>query len=162
MKRLLYLFLFVVFLSQSVSAQKPNKITVQKSFGAVNFYQEDTKLTLRQLIQMTTPCKNAKIEIKSAKTLYNISMVGACIGGALLGWETGCAIGNQKVQWELVALGGGFVLVSVPLFSQSIRKASHAIEVYNSTLQPISFIERHPMNIGFCLNRNGIGLQMKF
>lgn len=163
MKRLLYLFSLVVFLSQPVTAQNPNKkITVQKSFGAVNFYKDGNKLTLRQLIEVTTPCETACTEIKTAKKLYNISMVGSCIGGALLGWQTGNAISDQKVQWQMVAIGGGFLLESVTLFNQSVRKASHAVEVYNSTLQSSSFIEKHQVNVNFCLNRNGIGLQLNF
>ena len=163
MKRLLYLFSFVVFLSQSVSAQNPNKkITVQKSFGTVSFYMESEKLTLRQLIRVTTPCETACAEIKSSQKLYTTGIITACVGGFIIGWQAGNAIDGHSPKWGIVALGGGIALASIPLTKRSMKKTLNAVGLYNSSIKQSSFrqIDRSKLSLSF--NGNGIGLKMNF
>ena len=123
MKRLLYLFSLVVFLAQSVTSQNlNNKIMIQKSFGAVNFYQEGKRLTLRQLIRVNTLCETACAEIKSSQRLYTTGIITACVGGFIIGWQAGNAIDVHSPKWGIVALGGGIALASIPLTNLNRNK----------------------------------------
>lgn len=163
MKRLLYLFSLVVFLAQPVTSQNPNnKITVQKSFGAVNFYQEGKSLTLRQLIRVITPCEAACAKIKSSQRLYTTGIITACVGGFIIGWQAGNAINGHSPKWGIVALGGGIALVSIPLTKHSIKKAINAVDLYNASLKQSSFRQTNKPELGLSFNGNGLGLKMNF
>jgi hypothetical protein len=163
MKRLLYLFSLVVFLAQPVTSQNPNnKITVQKSFGAVNFYMEGERLTFRQLIRITTPCETACAEIKSSQRLYTTGIISAGVGGFIIGWQAGNAIDGHSPKWGMVALGGGIALVSIPLTKHSMKKAVNAIDLYNASLKQISFRQINKPEFSLSFNGNGLGLKLNF
>ncbi len=73
-------------------------------------------------------------QISGAKTLGTIAMVGATVGGALVGWPLGqAAAGRTDPEWALAAVGGGVILVSLPLAFWGDSKVSDAVMTHNAS-----------------------------
>lgn len=55
--------------------------------------------------------------MRKAKSNYDPAMVLGVIGGALVGWPLGTAIGGGDPNWTLAAIGDACIIGSIPLGS---------------------------------------------
>ncbi len=97
---------------------------------------------------------------KSAKSNYIASQVVGGIGGFVVGWNLGTAIGGGKPNWTIAGMGAALIIVSIPITSNSIKKMKKAVDHYNSSLTSTVYHFRPTYSI--VSNGNGIGLSMSF
>jgi len=78
---------------------------------------------------------NTAADISTARTLMTLTMVGSAVGGALIGWPLGQAlVGREEPMWELAAVGGGVIVVSIPFGLWGESKLGDAVQTHNATL----------------------------
>lgn len=70
--------------------------------------------------------------VARSKVLATTSLVLGAVGGALLGWPLGQALGGaERPLWELAAVGGGAIAISIPLGVWSDKSWSLAVDAHN-------------------------------
>ncbi|MAU26781.1 MAG: hypothetical protein CMH45_05175, partial [Muricauda sp.] len=94
----------------------------------------------------------------SNKTLSSIM---GFVGGGLVGWPVGTAIGGGDANWALAGVGAGLIGVSIPISSSANKKTKQAVDVYNSSLGTTTFIEYKPQ-LKLIANGNGFGMSLSF
>lgn len=73
--------------------------------------------------------------VRRARTLGTIATVLAGVGGALVGWPLGqAAADNPHPTWPLAYVGGGAVVVSIPLAIWGASSMESAVEAHNRGL----------------------------
>jgi hypothetical protein len=70
--------------------------------------------------------------VSRSKVLATTSIVLGAVGGALLGWPLGQALGGEeRPLWSLAAVGGGAIAISIPLALWSDQSWSLAVDAHN-------------------------------
>jgi hypothetical protein len=158
MRSLFFLTFLIASSSFAIGQDLSDTVEVQRSFSPV-FRQNGQRLKVRDLLEITRSNPSAFQEMRIAKSNYDASMVFGYVGGFLVGWPLGTALGGGKPNWALAAAGGGLILVSLPFSSGFAKHAMKAMAIYNDDLKKSA---RNPvkMNVGF--SATGIKLQMKF
>src|SRR5580765_2703743 len=105
--------------------------------------------------EMMTNSPEAFEEMKKAKTNRAFSNVLGAIGGALVGFPVGQAIGGGDPNWTLAAVGGGLIAVSIPFAIAYKKHAGKAVSIYNAKNYKTSFLE-------FELSPAGMNLVFRF
>jgi len=154
-------FLTFTIIIASITISNAQKISIEKTFGGLKFTQNGKNLTMNELVSTMKSNPNSYKLIKSAKSNYILDQVISGIGGGLIGYPIGTAIGGGKPNWTLAGIGAGLVVISIPISSNVKKKAKKAVEIYNSSLKSTTSINFNPsFKIG--ANGNGIGLSMNF
>ncbi len=156
-KALLTLTIIIV----SITISNAQKISIEKTFGGLKFTQSGKDLTMNELVSTMKSNQNSYKLIKSANSNNLLAQVIGGIGGGLIGYPIGTAIGGGKPNWTLAGIGAGLVGISIPISSNVTRKAKKAVEIYNSSLNPTTSTNFNP-NFKILTNSNGIGLSMNF
>ena len=74
----------------------------------------------------------ASEELSGYGTLATIGIIGAAIGGALVGWSLGAAIASDDdPSWVPAAIGGGVLAVSFPCAIAAGNKLENAVDAHN-------------------------------
>ncbi|MBW8323714.1 MAG: hypothetical protein K0M50_03015 [Prolixibacteraceae bacterium] len=117
MKQTLFIFILIIaFVFQGAARNlKSDTIRIQKVFGGYNFIQNGEKLSVKQLVLVTKTYEPAYSLMKSSQKLYSTGVITACVGGFIIGSQVGRSIDGQSPRWEIVALGSGIALASIPL-----------------------------------------------
>lgn len=145
----------------SITISNAQKISIEKTFGGLKFTQNGKNLTMNELVStMQSTPKSYKL-IKSAKSNNLLAQVIGGVGGGLIGFPIGTAIGGGKPNWTLAGIGAGLVGISIPISSNVKKKVKKAVEIYNSSLNFTTSNNFNP-NFKIIANRNGIGLSMNF
>lgn len=158
MKVLLTCCLLNLGLSPMIAQNKTDSIEVTKKLGTV-FRQHGKSLKPRQLTDLMQSNPEAYHEMKIAKNNYNAGQVIGGVGGFLIGWPIGTAIGGGDPNWTLAIVGAGLVGVSIPFSMAYTRHAKSAVRTYNRGLQQTSF-NHIDLHLGISLNT--IGIRMTF
>src|SRR6187399_281905 len=99
------------FLSSQIFAQaKEGDIEMKKSFWGVKFHQDGKPLKPKEVLRIMEANPEAHAEFKKAKSNYDAAQVFGAIGGFMVCWPIGTAIGGGDPQWGLAAGGAGFIL----------------------------------------------------
>jgi len=164
MKKFMFLLVSFVFIlvshgNSQDSLTHSREITVQKVFGGYNFIMSGKKLTVRELVRTMKPYEAAYAQMKSAQKDYNLATAASVAGGFITGWQLGALAAGESPKWEMFVVGAGVALVSIPFVKRSVRKAQHAVELYNSMIRQSS--SRSIPELRFCVNGGGIGLSVK-
>lgn len=129
MKKLVLLFLFVLFFFQISLAQE---IKVYKTFGGVRFEMDTVTLGLNQVLEIVKENPQAYGELKRAKINYNAAGVFGFAGGILVGFPVGTAIAGGSPEWGLAAGGAVLLLASIPLTNAFRGHTMESLDLYNS------------------------------
>lgn len=135
-------------------------ITLKKAGGEYQFYQGEQCLSMKQLVSAMKPNEQAYKQIKSAQASYTIAMVFSYVGGFLIGWPIGTAIGGGDPNWAMAGIGAGCIAVAIPLSHRVNIKTKQAVDTYNGGLQTSSFWDKSELNLS--MTANGIGLSFRF
>ena len=136
-------------------------ISMKKVFGSYQFYQGEQRLKMNQLINTMKPNEQAYEQIQSAQSTNIIAIALSSAGGFLIGWYIGDALREGGSNWNMIGIGAGLVVVSIPISHNFNIKARQAVETYNSgLLQTSSFWDKNELKISF--SGNGIGLTLNF
>lgn len=86
----------------------------------------------------------------------------AAIGGGLIGWPLGTAIGGGDPEWILAGIGAGVLAVAIPLAVIGQKRCSGgrygALQQSNTDYT----VMRKTKELGFVAKGNTIGLQLSF
>ena len=152
------LFLLTIFTitMQLVLAQIPkDTIEIKKS----GFLLNGKQLKPKQLLEIT---KSNAISFdymqKAQKNWVPASILGA-IGGGLVGFPLGSVIAGGKMNWTLLGVGAGLIVVSLPLSSAYFKYAKKAVLEYNQGLQKTGY---NKVFLQSTISANGIGIKATF
>lgn len=142
-----------------IPASSADSIKILTGFG-LSFMQADRELTLSQVMFQLRKDERAFEEIKKARNAKGFADFMGGVGGALVGWPIGTAIGGGDPNWALAGIGAGLIAVSLPILASYRKKAKGAINSYNRGLRQTSFKARHELK--FSMIGNGVGLLWQF
>lgn len=154
------LTLLVVSMSFTFGQTASDSISMKKVFGGYQFYQGEQRLNVNQLVNTMKPNIQAYQQIKSAQSTYTLATIIGGVGGFMVGWPIGTALGGGEPNWTMAGIGAGLIVVSIPISQSFNKKAKQAVETYNSGLQTSSFWDKNELKLS--LTGNGIGLTLNF
>ena len=130
--------IFLIFFSIQLFSQEQEKIEiVKKPLGTV-FQLNGKNLKVSEIAEITSSNPVSQKEMKIAKRNYHAGSFFSMVGGALIGFPIGTMIGGGEPQWELAAVGAGFVLIGIPFqigYSKHTKKAIN--EFYSNNYVPL-------------------------
>ncbi len=154
------LTLLAVNMSFTFGQTASDSISMKKVFGAYQFYQGEQRLNMKQLVNTMKPNEQAYQQIKSAQSSYTLATISGAVGGFMVGWPIGTAIGGGEPNWTIAGIGAGLIVISIPISQSSNKKAKQAVETYNGSLGPGSSGDKRELSLS--LTGNGIGLTLNF
>lgn len=157
MKKLLFVFALIITSSATLNAQK---IEVKKVFGGYTFSQNEKILNLNQLSELMKNNKQAFDLVKSAKTNQTWGMILGGVGGALIGFPVGTAIGGGDPEWALAGAGAALIVATIPIIKSFNKKTKKAVDLYNADLPSVSYQFQPEFNLNF--RGTGLGITMSF
>ena len=150
--------LITALVSTSCAQSKGDSIEIVKVFGGYHFYQHDKRLNMRELVKIMEPNEVAFKHIKSAQSNNTMATIVGAIGGFLVGWPVGTALGGGDPNWTMAAIGGGLIVVSIPIITKANKQSRLAIAAYNEGLKTTSFNVKHQISPGIASKRIGFTL----
>ncbi|MBA3283531.1 MAG: hypothetical protein H0U27_00535 [Nitrosopumilus sp.] len=145
--------LFGIFISAGFS-QSPDTISIDKN----SYMYQGNKITLKELSNITKSNPQAHKEIKMARSNAAGAQMFGSIGGFMIGWPLGAAIGGGDPNWALAGIGFGVAFISIPFALKANKHAKNAVGIYNRDLNTTGKINNYNYNIFF--SGNGIGLRV--
>lgn len=158
MKQILIMLMFCMsanLFSQTVA----NSILTKKVFSDYQFHEGD-KPNLNQLANTMKPNGLDFQQVKPAKSTSTFALILSSVGGFLVGWPIGTAIGGGDPNWTLAAIGAGLIVISIPLYQSAKSKARQGMNTSDGELQTSSHWNKSELN--FSVTGNGIGLVLSF
>jgi hypothetical protein len=158
MKRTLFVCVLLSLALASFGQVKSDSIQVKKKAGTV-FLQNNQNLTPKQLLEITKNNPEAHKLMQKAKTNSDVATVIGFIGGFLVGYPLGTALGGKDPNWSVAGAGAGLIVVSIPFSVGYVKNAKKAVAIYNNglTKSDLSCVD---VNLG--LTANGFGLKIRF
>ena len=154
MKKFIGLFA-LLFCIHGLSAQTQPELTLEK--GVLK--SGDRVISIKEAVTMMEGQPEAQSYMKKAKSSAGAMQSFAFVGGAMIGYPVGTAIGGGEAEWGLAGIGAGLVLIAIPFSSAVKKKSNLAIDLYNKGRQEASF-SRPRLNMG--LLNNGLGIRLSF
>lgn len=151
----------LIFTLATITFCNGQKIEIEEVFAGYKFTQNGNQMTMKDLVKTMESNKQAFYLIKKAQSNETLASIIGFIGGGLIGWPIGTAIGGGDANWALAGIGVGFIAVAIPISSSANKKAKEAVELYNSSLNSTSFYKFKP-EFEVIATGNGIGLSMIF
>jgi len=115
---------------------------------------------MNQLVNTMKPNDQAYQQIKSAQSSYTLATIIGGVGGFMVGWPIGTALGGGEPNWTMAGIGAGLIVVSIPITQSFNKKAKQAVETYNGGLRTSSFWDKNELKLS--MTGNGIGLTLNF
>ena len=157
MKRTFITLIGLLFLNISFGQE----IKMGMDLFGYKFEQNNRRLSWKELISETELNIEANLLIKKAKSQNTISSILAITGGGLIGVPIGQSTTNRKPNWILAYIGGGIVIIGIPISIKATKNVKEGIDLYNSSLNSTPFYEFKP-EFEIIANENGVGLSMNF
>jgi hypothetical protein len=118
------------FLAVSASFGQESPIEIRKN----RLFQDYQYLDLSSLQQKFETSPEALALVNQAKSQYGTANVLGFVGGFLIGWPIGTAIGGGEPAWALAGAGAGILAVAIPINSSANKKVKQAVDIYNGGL----------------------------
>jgi hypothetical protein len=156
------LFFFVLSLFPLVSEAQASSDSIQlkKVFGGYQFFQNNKRITVSNMVSIMEPNEKAYKQIKEAQSTNVIATIIGGVGGFMLGWQLGTAIAGGDPNWAMAGVGGGLIVVSIPISQKFNRQVKGAVDTYNGGFRGSSMLEYPELNFG--TTSTGIGLTFNF
>jgi hypothetical protein len=160
MKKIYLLITVALISTSSFSQTNSNEIFIRSSFFGTQYLQNGKRLTMSQMADLMQSNAEAYRNIKSAKAGNTWAGILGGIGGALIGYPIGTAIGGGDPNWALAAAGAGLVVVAIPISVSVNKKAKTAVTLYNEGLKTTSGAPALQMQIH--LTTSAVGMKFNF
>lgn len=161
MHRLIIILTLILLNFPTLLAQRnSNTISYEKVFGGYQFYIDNKRLNINQLVKTIKPNEQAYKQIKSAQTTYVFMSIINGAGGFLVGWQLGTALSGVSPNWKMAGIGAALITVSIPISYSYSKKAKLAVDIYNNGLQ--SAFLKHKGELKLSMTQNGIGFTFCF
>lgn len=158
MKQSLFIGILLLAAIAVFGQSTSDTIEIRYGFGPV-FVQNNRKLTPKELMEITYSDPEAFNEMIIAKRNADASSVFGGIGGFMVGWPIGTAIGGGEPNWAMAAIGGGLIIISIPFSTGYSKHAKRAVKIYNNDIKQAA-TSKVDFNMGFTCD--GIGLRITF
>lgn len=135
MRRVIFFLLAFLFTAFSYAQTESSDIRMKKS----KFYEGTRVLRPREVLTRMEIDPAAFKEFKRAKSNYDAAHVLGFVGGFLIGWPLGTALGGGDPQWGLAGGGAALLLASIPLNNGFKKHAQKALTIYNG--RPVSRVQ---------------------
>ena len=152
----IFLLTLCAFFASLLSAQA---IERKKAMGGYRYTQADKKLSLNQLGKILQSDAEAYPVFQSGKSQNGVGAVIGGIGGFLVGWPLGTALGGGTPNWKLAGIGAGLIVVSIPISTGAAKKMNRAVDMYNQKLGTGAVQRAAPELV---LGANGVGVTWRF
>lgn len=129
--------LFFIFIVAVISGHAQEVIQMQKTFMGTKFVSGGRVLKPKDVLELMRSNEEAYPIFKKAKSNYDAAGVLGFIGGFMVGWPVGTAIGGGDPQWGLAAGGAAIILCSIPLSVSFKKHAERAVSIYNGN--PVAY-----------------------
>lgn len=160
MKKINIILIVIISSFNLAMGQTNDSITMKKVVGGYQFFQGEERLTVNQLVKTMKTNSEAYSLVKSAQSNNTVASVIGGIGGFMVGWNLGTALGGGEPNWGVAGIGAGLIVVSIPISLSFNKKVKKAVETYNRGFQTSSFWDDNKLNLS--LKSNGIGLCLSF
>jgi len=158
MRNLVLIAVLVIIVSCAFAQTAADSIETQTPYGTI-YLQHGKTLSPKEMKEIVKMNPQAIEEMKLASGNLGVAMVFAYVGGFMIGWPIGTAIGGGKPVWALAGAGAVLVAIAIPLSAAAARHTKNAVRIYNNSLKQIS---RNAVKMNFGLSGNGIGVRMSF
>ena len=158
MRIILVHVLFLICTAGVYGQSLADTIQIKKAYST-SFYQNNRKLSPKALLNITASNPEAYKAMKYAKGQSDAAGVMSFIGGFFIGWPIGTALTGGDPEWTLAAVGGLFVVASIPLSANYKKHTIKAIHIYNDGLKEIGY---NDIELQLNFTNNGIGCAMTF
>ncbi len=135
-------------------------ITFKKAKKGYDYYQGDRMISSNKFFDLLEQNSQSSEYIKSAQANSSMATALGALGGIMIGWPIGVAMGGGDPNWRFFAASVGLVAVSIPFKINSNKRVRQAVEIYNASLKANSFWDNNELKLG--ITGNGIGLVLNF
>ena len=154
------MILLTVSMTFAFGQTAADSISMKKAFGGYQFYHGVKRLNMNQLVNTMKPNEQAYSQIKSAQSTYTLATIMGGVGGFMVGWPIGTAIGGGEPNWVMAGIGAGLIVFSIPLSQNFNKKAKQAVDTYNLGLKTSSLWDKSELRLS--MTENGVGLTFRF
>jgi len=162
-------FILIVLLAsglinESYGQKKDDKLKLESGFFGNKYYKGVWSISRGEAFNMLSENGEAYNLAIEGEKLQKTSTIISAVGAALIGYTVGSALGGaEDPKWYIAGIGGGIVLISIPIYSTGNKKIHEAIEVYNeeelsASLNHKPFIDK----ISIAAGSDGVGLRLTF
>lgn len=129
---------FIAALSLVTFVSSAQQLSMYKSFGGVRFEynrpaEKDTvTVSTRQVSEILSVDPQAFAEFKVARTNATVAGILGFAGGFMIALPVGTAIAGGDPEWGFAAGGAACILASIPFSRAFYKRASSAVDNYNS------------------------------
>jgi len=115
------------------------------------FYSGDALVTPADFVEQMKGNDEAYQLALKGKSGYSASNVLGFIGGFMIGWPLGTAIGGGDANWTLAGIGAGVLAIAIPIQSGAKKKLQAAAYLHNGNSSSASVLRLDvlPNGVGF-------------
>lgn len=123
---------FVLVLALSTQLLAQDTLIFKSNLGAgLITSREGKSLNFRYLIKSSADIPEAKRYFKKARFNNVVATIFALPGGFIVGYPVGMSLSGQKLNTDLLMIGGGLILVSVPFNVWRNKNMRRGVDAYN-------------------------------
>ena len=123
------------------------------------FYKSRT-ISVTEFQNILKTNQQAYRKYKSATGPAVFANVLSGVGGGLVGWEVGTSLGGGEANWGVAGVGGGLILLAIPVSLIAVKKQKDAIGIYNKGVTPPVSGRNYDIRVGFA--SSGVGIRITF
>lgn len=150
-----------LLLSINLKAQTSiGKIIIKKTFWDTKYMQNDNKLKIKQLLDITKVHSDAHLQMKKAKKNAVFFRVIGISGSLIFVYPFWQEYRGKEPNKLTGAIGAGMILSTIPFSIAFNKRTKKAISLYNTAEGYTELRQKVNFNMG--LTHNGIGIQLNF
>ena len=153
------LFILISFLAITITGYCQTKSDTISIIKKGRFVKNEEFLNTNQLLILMRGNDEALELMKKAKSNSAFAAVLSFAGGVLIGLPIGSAIGGGEPNWGMVAVGGGLIILSIPLINSYRNKSTQAVEIFNKGILEAN---HGKPELYLQTGAHGIGLTLRF
>lgn len=161
-KTLIPLLIFMGAMSITYGQSGNDPLEMRRTFfGGYHFYKGDSRWYINQVSYlMKQNDAVAHKAFKSARFTNTIANIIEFTGSFMIGYPLGVALRGGDPNWNWALIGGGLVIIGIPIKQHFYTKARRAINIYNGDLPVESNEEKLKMEMS--VSGNGLGINVSF
>lgn len=146
--------------STFIQADHPKYLTYEKGGGGLIVKQGKRELNQSELFDVLNEEHESAVYVGRYKTKNVAGTVLGFVGGGLIGYPLGQAIGGGDPQWAIALAGVGVLAIAIPISISATKDVKTGIDVYNESLVASAFMPKPILHFGG--QQHGVGLSLKF
>jgi len=154
------ILLLILMIAQTSMAQETSDSISVINPARGRFEYKNATIDLKELLHLTQKNPEAYNQINKAIKQRNGGIITGAIGGGLIGFTLGSAVGSGEPMWWLAGVGAGFFGIASVLSSESNKKVYRGVAIYNAGLNDPKTPGKSPVILG--MTSTGLGISWRF